>query len=923
MFRLIAGSVLTAFVALCAACGGANGAPAGDGTPLLQTSSARPDPSLFANAPARVVAAAQRQAVSAAGDPRIATVMNWAETVLPQLFPGAAAEQQVADFTYRYYAKTQNYIGISQGNVYVQGAATGQNLLLVGTVSDLWCRATATNCFGKPAPGDMAAGCAPQAITCVRLASTSTSTQTLVPVTFGQPFKAGDLPAGTFLEARDSTGTPVTVQMDEVSTHADGSVRFAVLSAQVAGLKPGEQRVVNLFKATTAPPAPGGVSLPASYDMKLTAMVYSPQITRITFGNRSGTTAGVPFVAGEVITLQLGSTSVEQFTLAVTADQAGGGFQTLAKIAEAFMAQINASSKAYRASKYGEGGGYEWLWISPVANDAPAFNVKFVYAGNAKLSATNLQNYQAPRQYTVDARAALDKAIASTTQTPRLNGTVAREYALAVPFTDATGAKHPQLMARLYSRLYEAGRRVRTDVALENNWTYDPSPGNLMYEFTVSQNGQTVLRQPTFTHNHHARWHKVLWTGDAPQVELRHYMPYFLDSRATWNYDLTLAVPESVLSTEAGNLAKADTSPMGAAFVLPYFPTTGGRQDIGPLPRWTALFLVTQDARARASMLANADAAGSVPIHYRDSTTDQPVSLETHPGLAMVIGTSTAQDALPTVSNDATIWSPDISHQPSFSYIPYMVTGDAYYLDETLFWANWNMGKINPGYRGGGQGLIHDEQMRGQAWALRTLGEAARALPDRHAMKSYFQRKLNDNLAWYVQQYPRNTSGTVSPMGMMEKADAIGQTAPWQNDFMALVAGQLAETGDAAAIEYANWITRFTVGRTTHEGAGFCRAQAPAYYIAIRDSSNRFITDWSQLYKANWPNVLACNPAATLDGGPGSPSGYAAYIRAMLGTSVSLGVNGADGALTYWRSATKAMDNAMLSDPTWAIVPRQ
>ena len=41
---------------------------------------------------------------------------------------------------------------------------------------------------------------------------------------------------------------------------------------------------------------------------------------------------------------------------------------------------------------------------------------------------------------------------------------------------------------------------------------------------------------------------------------------------------------------------------------------------------------MTQDNRARASMMAVADAAASVPIHYRDEKTDQPMDVENNPG---------------------------------------------------------------------------------------------------------------------------------------------------------------------------------------------------------------------------------------------------------------------------------------------------
>jgi hypothetical protein len=778
------------------------------------------------------------------------------------------------------------------------------------------------NCFGVDPAFNAAPNCDPKAITCIKVASTGSATQPSVPVTFGQPFKAGDLPQGTQLSAKDGNGQVVAMQMDDISSHLDGSVRFAVLSAQISNLAPGEKRVVNLFKATSAATSATNYST-STYDLKLAATVYTPQITQVTFGNRNGGTPGVPFNAGETITLQLGDSPAEIFTHTVTPDQAGGGFATLSQIAIALQKLINTSSKNFFAYEVGTGGGYENLWISSKANFAAPFTVTFTYAGLAKHTIKQLQTYTPARHFEAKPGAVLDAQI-SANQSPRLNGAVAREYTLVAPFTEVgTGIRHPQLVARLHTRFVDAGQRVRTDMVIENNWTYEPAPGNLTYDLTVTQGSQTLFNKEPFIHNHHARWHKVLWTGDAPQAQVRHNMRYFLDSRATWNYDLTLAVPESVLAAEATNLAKADTSPMGPAFITTYFPNTGGRQDIGPLPRWTALYLVTQDARARASMFANADAAAGIPIHYRDLATDQPVSLETHPGLALGFGTSSASDALPTVTNGNTVWVPDTSHQASFAYLPYLITGDTFYLDELLFWANWNMGSANPSYREGSKGLIKPEQIRGQAWALRSIGESARALADKHPMKGYFQRRLADNLNWYVTQYPQNKDNTkVSSLGFIEKPDEVGQTAPWQNDFMALVTGQIAESGDPLAAEYFNWISRFTVGRFLNEPYGFCRAQAAAYYITIRKTNGTFIESWNELYKANWPNIKACDLSNPVDGYPNWSGGYAAYARAMLGNASSLGINGARDAFTYWKSVTPGMSIDFLNDPTWAIVPR-
>jgi len=97
--------------------------------------------------------------------------------------------------------------------------------------------------------------CAAGAITCVQVVSSASSTQASVPVTFGQPFKAGDLSGTDTLSAQDAHGNPLPVQLDEVSRREDGSVRLGVVSVQLNQLQAGEKRLVHLFKASTVGPA--------------------------------------------------------------------------------------------------------------------------------------------------------------------------------------------------------------------------------------------------------------------------------------------------------------------------------------------------------------------------------------------------------------------------------------------------------------------------------------------------------------------------------------------------------------------------------------------------------------------------------------------------------------------------------------------
>ncbi|HEY1227351.1 MAG TPA: hypothetical protein VGF26_08520, partial [Ramlibacter sp.] len=80
-----------------------------------------------------------------------------------------------------------------------------------------------------------------------------------IPLTFGQVFAPGDLKRGETLSGRLADGRTVPLQADVKATHADGSVRHAVLSALLpGGAKPGSQSLALVrekSKAAAANPA--------------------------------------------------------------------------------------------------------------------------------------------------------------------------------------------------------------------------------------------------------------------------------------------------------------------------------------------------------------------------------------------------------------------------------------------------------------------------------------------------------------------------------------------------------------------------------------------------------------------------------------------------------------------------------------------
>lgn len=653
--------------------------------------------------------------------------------------------------------------------------------------------------------------CAEGAITCVEVAAPSAQTQTSVPVTFGQPFKAGDWLHTTQGLIAKVNGATIPLQTDEISSHRDGSARFAVLSTQLKDIQPGEARIINLYTGAKTSSSP---SVPADPDwnLEVETQVY---------------------------------------------DASGNVTATL-------VAQPQAQLKSQIASNSGR----------------------------------------------------------------RLSGAVASEYTVVTDFKDkATGAPHPHLSARFHTRLVDGGARIRTDVVMENTRTWTTAPGNITYSMVIKRNGVTLHTQPKFTHYHHARWHKVVWTGSSvePLVRLRHHMPYFMASKAVWNYDLSLTVPESSISSQYTllNQRRSEQStlgPMANLMLTTYFPTTGGRAEIGPYPRWTSMYLISQDQRMRETMLAIADSAAAVNTHYRDEGTGHPLDLDRYPNVS--ITPEWSNPVLPTAVNGTTIWTPDIAHQASFAYVPYLVTGDAFYLDEMMFWTAWNAAAPNPGYRGAGLGLAKNNQVRGQAWAMRSLGETYRALPDNHPRKSYFVSRLQNNLDWFAQTYVEgSTAPGVTPMGMLPQPDWPDRTSPWQNDFVTIVFAQLAENNDPGAATFLNHITRFTVERFNKQDQGYCMAYAPAYDVFFLDANGKSINDWNQLFQKNWPGTT-CSPNLEIMGYSFSADGYAANSRGMLGATANAGITNAKTIYQNWKKMTSAMDADLANNPTWAIVPR-
>lgn len=541
--------------------------------------------------------------------------------------------------------------------------------------------------------------------------------------------------------------------------------------------------------------------------------------------------------------------------------------------------------------------------------------------------------------------ASLEKLLAGAKPANWLAGPVAHEWHVSAPLSTASGEAHPHLTARFGVRWYPAMNQARVDVVVENNWAFQPSPQNFTYDAEVTVGGRTVYAKDDLEHYHHARWRKLFWWGGAPNVAVRHDPAYLMATRALPNYDRSVRVDESTLARMYAGWRGPKTEPMGVGQAVPYMPTTGGRPDIGLLPGWATMYLLEMDPRAREITFGTADLSGSWSMHYRDRNTGRPVSLLDYPYMTLV---GTPPDArnprtgkselFPACARPGACDTPnrhDIPHQPNLTYLPYLLSGDHYYLEEMQFWAMYDVFNSNPGYRDHRKGLLKSEQVRGQAWAMRTLAETAYITPDNDPLKNDFLELLDNNLEWYNDTY--NNNRDANNLGVIVNGYAVvykdnTALAPWQDDFFTSAIGHVAELGFEKAEPLLAWKARFPVSRMV--GNGSCWILGAMYTMTVRDGPNTPIySNIAKVFQESREPELRqadCNGsmlAALLKLRVGEMTGYASaeggYPSNMQpALAYAADALGEEGMRAWRRFMARSVKPDYGKGPQFAIVPR-
>ena len=384
-----------------------------------------------------------------------------------------------------------------------------------------------------------------------------------------------------------------------------------------------------------------------------------------------------------------------------------------------------------------------------------------------------------------------------------LYGRLVAETRKVVTPVNGLGQAHPFLKVVFDERWYRDGAK-RIDVTVENT---KHSAGTMVwYVPSVYADGVQVWNHGWVGHGYLTRWRQLLELGTFSQV-----VPDFAPAVAAKAIPPFWEGVVNIVSQPSGS----DFDILGKGSLNPFMPDHGGREELAPLPDWTARYLVHRNPTQKAWVLAHGDLAGSWPVHVRENDFGF-VTIDARPNYWL------DPRALPPDRPQGDLSQrgplvPDNAHQPSLAYVPYLVTGDRYYADEMAAWANYTLlSTFQDSFyrcRGGSQGLLWCNETRGIGWGFRNIVHAASYLPDDDPLKPYLADKVRNNLAAFdTFAATQRTAYGVAWHGVHAWEDGFDVVTLWGHEFVAWAIHVANQQGFSGGTLWRDQIARFQVG---------------------------------------------------------------------------------------------------------------
>jgi hypothetical protein len=550
-----------------------------------------------------------------------------------------------------------------------------------------------------------------------------------------------------------------------------------------------------------------------------------------------------------------------------------------------------------------------------------------------------------------------------------LTGPVMSQWIFRAP---VPGSNHLVVLFEL--RLYKGGRVELFPPKVENGYLFTAGPTNDVRTWTLTIGGVVVF-SASIDIKHHAHAylldnsassfkHFSYWIGGDPQIEPVHDVAYLKATKAVPNYGWT--TQESTLA----GLTQTYT-PMWRGNVPSAMGAAGFQGHIGVLPNWQAAYLSSNaDARAYRSVLANGHAAGSWSIHYRDAVTNEPPLYTDWPNASIEWG---GTPSIPS-GTGGTVGTEDQAHQPSMAYLPWLLTGRWYFLDEILFWNFRNYLAQSYVTREYANGLYLNEQVRSRGWNMRTLAQLLSALPDgtgalaQHPAFTSIKAAWENNVAAYEGLYvtgTRSAGAYANNLGCLGLYGGNGTSpygtegthwwdAPWMQDTLILAFGHAWDLdvpqsvgAKASHLAVRNHGYKHAVGVAGPGSAGtynwrhFGSYSMPYAADSVGVPPESWLADWGAVY-AVYQQYANSGWTALPDPDPDDPNGaiyYGANPVSAGSWAVTSGVafhyaalvmakeHGAAGADAAWSRITGSQSWLLApadfrATPVWSFYPR-
>jgi len=326
--------------------------------------------------------------------------------------------------------------------------------------------------------------------------------------------------------------------------------------------------------------------------------------------------------------------------------------------------------------------------------------------------------------------------------------------------------------------------------------------------------------------------------------------------------------------------------------------------------------------------LANGDLAGSWPIHVRSRKTGRIMTIDERPKFWLDQRGRDRPEWKPArhAPDPAQVrLAPDMAHQGSLAYVPYLVTGDYYYLEEAYFWANFCLLATWDHPRKDALGILSG-QVRGNAWSLRNMADAAWIAPEGHPEADYFDEKIGNNLADRIARMygPPEYSKlgfwaprTVQNARIQNAANANWMiNVPWELDYLIWSYHHLIELGYADAARPRDFLLRQRVGMLTNAPEFDPMLSAP-YRCVIGERAS----DGTVSFYDDWKTLGRENAKLSKPGLPNCGGCYSYSARAAAVCGIDAGFPKAEQGVKWLEENLPDYRRVMARDPLWAIAP--